>query len=152
MVTLRVSEEDPFRPLRLSSLFHFHHHLSARFSPFNVRRDTKMRVKTLEIRWHDSKPINACDFQPVPHKKARPATDRDFASQSYRLATAGDDNNVRVRFASYSLDLRELMRFGLGRCGWCIQTSSRRAWLPRQSRLARQRRRPIPHASNTWRR
>ena len=62
-------------------------------------RTKSMRVKTLEIRWHDSKPINACDFQPVPPKRARPPPDkeRDFASQSYRLATAGDDNNVRVR-------------------------------------------------------
>ncbi|KAH8112858.1 WD40 repeat-like protein [Phellopilus nigrolimitatus] len=55
-----------------------------------------MRVRTLEIRWHDSKPINACDFQPVPPKKARPANEKDFTSQQYRLATAGEDNNVRI--------------------------------------------------------
>ncbi|OCB91854.1 WD40 repeat-like protein [Sanghuangporus baumii] len=55
-----------------------------------------MRVRTLEIRWHDNKPINSCDFQPVPPKKARPANERDFTTQSYRLATAGEDNNVRV--------------------------------------------------------
>lgn len=57
-----------------------------------------MRVRTLEIRWHDSKPINSCDFQPVPPKKSRPANDNDFTQQAYRLATAGEDNNVRVRF------------------------------------------------------
>jgi len=55
-----------------------------------------MRVRTLEIRWHDSKPISTCDFQPVAFKKARPAQDKSFARQSYRLATGGEDNHVRV--------------------------------------------------------
>ncbi|KAG7095663.1 hypothetical protein E1B28_006382 [Marasmius oreades] len=67
-----------------------------------------MRFRTLEIRWHDSKAISSCDFQPVPvFKKARPpglgSSDiseqewvEKWASQSYRLATGGDDNNVRV--------------------------------------------------------
>ncbi|KAJ7729327.1 chromatin assembly complex protein [Mycena metata] len=76
-----------------------------------------MRFRTLEIRWHDSKPISSCDFQPVPFKKARPASsssntttgdkDKDerereqaerekWAAQAYRLATAGEDNHVRV--------------------------------------------------------
>ncbi|KAH9944928.1 WD40 repeat-like protein [Amylocystis lapponica] len=55
-----------------------------------------MRVRTLEIRWHDSKPISTCDFQPVPFKRARPAHDRSFAGQSYRLATGGEDNHVRL--------------------------------------------------------
>lgn len=58
-----------------------------------------MRVRTLEIRWHDSKPICTCDFQPSPYKKARPANEKDFVSQSYRLATGGEDNNVRVSIA-----------------------------------------------------
>ena len=56
-----------------------------------------MRVKTLEIRWHDSKPISTCDFQPVPFKKARPTQDKSYVSQSYKLATGGEDNHVRVR-------------------------------------------------------
>ncbi|KAJ7753884.1 chromatin assembly complex protein [Mycena olivaceomarginata] len=57
-----------------------------------------MRFRTLEIRWHDSKPISSCDFQPIPFKKARPSggDPRAFASQAYRLATAGEDNHVRV--------------------------------------------------------
>ncbi|KAJ7243567.1 hypothetical protein B0H12DRAFT_1130369 [Mycena haematopus] len=57
-----------------------------------------MRFRTLEIRWHDSKPIASCDFQPVPFKKARPnpPTAQGFAGQAYRLATAGEDNHVRV--------------------------------------------------------
>lgn len=55
-----------------------------------------MRVKTLEIRWHDSKPISTCDFQPVPFKKARPAQDKNFATQAYKLATGGEDNHVRL--------------------------------------------------------
>ncbi|KAK7042652.1 WD-repeats-region domain-containing protein [Favolaschia claudopus] len=56
-----------------------------------------MRYRTLEIRWHDSKPISSCDFQPVQFKKARPQGDpRAFASQAYRLATGGEDNHVRV--------------------------------------------------------
>lgn len=46
-----------------------------------------MRVRTLEIRWHDNKPISTSDFQPVPFKKARPAQEKHFATQSYRLAT-----------------------------------------------------------------
>ncbi|KAF8216296.1 WD40-repeat-containing domain protein [Mycena galopus ATCC 62051] len=52
-----------------------------------------MRFRTLEIRWHDSKPISSCDFQPLPFKKARAAP---FGTQAYRLATAGEDNHVRV--------------------------------------------------------
>ncbi|EIN14469.1 WD40 repeat-like protein [Punctularia strigosozonata HHB-11173 SS5] len=55
-----------------------------------------MRVKTLEIRWHDSKPISTCDFQPAPFKKARPTQDRAFALQAYKLATGGEDNHVRL--------------------------------------------------------
>ncbi|EMD36849.1 hypothetical protein CERSUDRAFT_114773 [Gelatoporia subvermispora B] len=55
-----------------------------------------MRVRTLEIRWHDSKPISTCDFQPIPFKKARPAQEKGFAAQSYRLATGGEDNHVRL--------------------------------------------------------
>ncbi|KAF8888867.1 WD40-repeat-containing domain protein [Infundibulicybe gibba] len=55
-----------------------------------------MRFRTLEIRWHDSKPISSCDFQPVPLKKARPTAAHLYAAQAYRLATAGEDNHVRV--------------------------------------------------------
>ncbi|KAF7986029.1 hypothetical protein HWV62_41380 [Athelia sp. TMB] len=57
-----------------------------------------MRFRTLEIRWHDSKPISTCDFQPVSFKKARPAVGQEmnFAAQSYRLATGGEDNHVRI--------------------------------------------------------
>ncbi|EJF59880.1 WD40 repeat-like protein [Dichomitus squalens LYAD-421 SS1] len=55
-----------------------------------------MRVRTLEIRWHDSKPISTCDFQPIPFKKARPAQDKQFPAQAYRLATGGEDNHVRL--------------------------------------------------------
>ncbi|KAG6918309.1 hypothetical protein DXG01_015401 [Tephrocybe rancida] len=57
-----------------------------------------MRFRTLEIRWHDSKPISTCDFQPVSFKKARPSAGQEkaFASHSYRLATGGEDNHVRV--------------------------------------------------------
>ncbi len=62
-----------------------------------------MRVRTLEIRWHDSKPISTCDFQPAFFKKARPSQDKAFAGQSYRLATGGEDNHVRVRIFSLVL-------------------------------------------------
>ncbi|KAF5384281.1 hypothetical protein D9615_003444 [Tricholomella constricta] len=57
-----------------------------------------MRFRTLEIRWHDSKPISTCDFQPVSFKKARPVAGQEkaFASHSYRLATGGEDNHVRI--------------------------------------------------------
>ncbi|OAX39297.1 WD40 repeat-like protein [Rhizopogon vinicolor AM-OR11-026] len=55
-----------------------------------------MRYRTLEIRWHDSKPISTCDFQPVAFKKARPTQEKNFAAQSYRLATGGEDNHVRI--------------------------------------------------------
>jgi chromatin assembly factor 1 subunit B len=62
-----------------------------------------MRFRTLEIRWHDSKPISTCDFQPVSFKKARPPVgqEQNFAGQSYRLATGGEDNHVRVRLVVY---------------------------------------------------
>jgi hypothetical protein len=56
----------------------------------------EMRFRTLEIRWHDSKPISSCDFQHIPFKKARPSAEKGFAGQSYRLATGGEDNHVRV--------------------------------------------------------
>ncbi|KIJ16430.1 hypothetical protein PAXINDRAFT_132381 [Paxillus involutus ATCC 200175] len=55
-----------------------------------------MRYRTLEIRWHDSKPISTCDFQPIPFKKARPSQEKSYASQTYRLATGGEDNHVRL--------------------------------------------------------
>lgn len=58
-----------------------------------------MRVKTLEIRWHDQKPISTCDFQPMPHaRKARQSKESQLSALCYRLATGGEDNNVRVRF------------------------------------------------------
>ncbi|KAL1704265.1 WD40-repeat-containing domain protein [Schizophyllum commune] len=52
-----------------------------------------MRFRTLEIRWHDSKPISSCDFQP---RRARSTQDKGQNAQSYRLATAGEDNHVRI--------------------------------------------------------
>ncbi|TFK73115.1 hypothetical protein BDN72DRAFT_814927 [Pluteus cervinus] len=57
-----------------------------------------MRFRTLEIRWHDSKPISTCDFQPITFKKARPQAGQDmnWPAQSYRLATGGEDNHVRI--------------------------------------------------------
>ncbi|KAF8810259.1 hypothetical protein BYT27DRAFT_7161899 [Phlegmacium glaucopus] len=57
-----------------------------------------MRFRTLEIRWHDSKPISTCDFQPVSYKKARPGAgqEKNFTTQAYRLATGGEDNHVRI--------------------------------------------------------
>ncbi|KZT43279.1 WD40 repeat-like protein [Sistotremastrum suecicum HHB10207 ss-3] len=53
-----------------------------------------VRVRTLEIRWHDSKPITTCDFQPRAFKKNR--TPADYATESYKLATGGEDNSIRV--------------------------------------------------------
>ncbi|KAH7910902.1 WD40-repeat-containing domain protein [Hygrophoropsis aurantiaca] len=55
-----------------------------------------MRYRTLEIGWHDSKPISTCDFQHIPFKKARPSLEKNYAGQSYRLATGGEDNHVRI--------------------------------------------------------
>ncbi|KAF8624744.1 hypothetical protein AX17_007075 [Amanita inopinata Kibby_2008] len=57
-----------------------------------------MRFRTLEIRWHDSKPISTCDFQPMAFKKARPPAgqEQNFAAHAYRLATGGEDNHVRL--------------------------------------------------------
>lgn len=62
----------------------------------------EMRVKCIEIHWHDGKPIATCDFQPVPFKKARPTAggERSFTRQTYKLATGGEDNHVRVRIIS----------------------------------------------------
>ncbi|KAH7100946.1 WD40 repeat-like protein [Auriculariales sp. MPI-PUGE-AT-0066] len=55
-----------------------------------------MRVKTLEIRWHDNKPVNSCDFQPNPAFLRRPRSGKEVQQAGYRLATAGEDNCVRV--------------------------------------------------------
>ena len=79
-----------------------------------------MRVRTLEIRWHDSKPISTCDFQPVAFKKARPVDDKHFVTQYYRLATGGEDNHVRV---SYRISLHRAMFHVSRSYGWCIRTS-----------------------------
>jgi chromatin assembly factor 1 subunit B len=62
-------------------------------------------VKTLEIRWHDSKPISSCNFQPRPLKRTRSthhigsqsgsgttfASHQTFAhpESCYKLATGG---------------------------------------------------------------
>ena len=88
---------------------------------------SEMRVRTLEIRWHDGKPISTCDFQPIPFKKARPPQDKGFTRQSYRLATGGEDNHVRVSrgcglSAPYDTQQRWTI-FSLNRYGWCIPTS-----------------------------
>ena len=105
-----------------------------------------MRVRTLEIRWHDSKPINSCDFQPVPPKKSRPANDNDFTQQAYRLATAGEDNNVRVCFVvvvclcttSMYLCVYVPMCVFVIRSGWSIRTCFLLAWLrERQPQISR---------------
>ena len=66
-----------------------------------------MRFRTLEIRWHDSKPISTCDFQPAPLKRARPPSgvpggEERYTGHSYRLATGGEDNHVRVCSSSFS--------------------------------------------------
>ena len=76
-----------------------------------------MRVRTLEIRWHDSKPISTCDFQPVPFKKARPAQDKQFPAQSYRLATGGEDNHVRVSVHVTPSSARDTQREGYATWG-----------------------------------
>ncbi|KAF8501284.1 WD40-repeat-containing domain protein [Gautieria morchelliformis] len=55
-----------------------------------------MRVRTLEIRWHDQKPISTCDFQPISASRKPRASREQIGSTSYRLATGGEDNNVRV--------------------------------------------------------
>ncbi len=84
-----------------------------------------MRFRTLEIRWHDSKPIATCDFQPVPFKRARPPAGNDdrFAGHSYRLATGGEDNHVRVclSLSFFFLFLSLLLFFfWMQRSGWSI--------------------------------
>ena len=75
----------------------------------SIRR-ANLRVKTLEIRWHDSKPISSCDFQPRPLKRTRsiqqaggsgsssgtPQPGAVFSESCYKLATGGEDNHVRV--------------------------------------------------------
>jgi len=81
----------------MASCFVSHHHLT-------------MRFRTLEIRWHDSKPISTCDFQPAPLRRARPPGEGEerYTSHSYRLATGGEDNHVRVGLISPSLLLSDL--------------------------------------------
>ncbi|KAG8896430.1 hypothetical protein FRB99_008891 [Tulasnella sp. 403] len=79
-----------------------------------------MRVRTLEIRWHNGDPIYACDFQPlsqaqlkkiiaprvVAHKENTSGSGTSNTpvlappshgiGQSFRFATGGSDNNVRI--------------------------------------------------------
>ncbi|KEP47025.1 chromatin assembly complex protein [Rhizoctonia solani 123E] len=78
-----------------------------------------VRVKTLEIRWHHSaeknysEPIYACDFQPLPANQLKKLVapriqqqgrekdkDKEVSGpgygQSFRMATGGGDNNIRV--------------------------------------------------------
>jgi chromatin assembly factor 1 subunit B len=72
-----------------------------------------MRTKTLEIRWHDTQPIFSSDSQPYPpHQLKRLLSQQQAgafpsgkekekevsaAGRSYRVATGGADNHVRVR-------------------------------------------------------
>lgn len=128
----RASERFGPRPkLEISSL---HPSLPPSLSPNLSSGD--MRVRTLEIRWHNGDPIYSCDFQPLPqsqlkktiaprivHKESStPSSDQKGAlppppppaaaassssssttntnygvGQSFRFATGGSDNNVRVR-------------------------------------------------------
>lgn len=83
-----------------------------------------MRTKTLEIRWHDTQPIFSSDSQPYPpHQLKRllgqqqqnqtgtpsaaagSSKDKDLTSagRSYRVATGGADNHVRVSDALRTL-------------------------------------------------
>jgi chromatin assembly factor 1 subunit B len=87
-----------------------------------------MRYRTLEIRWHESKPISTCDFQPVPFKKARPTQEKNFAAQSYRLATGGEDNHVRVSELSPSGTSNALTNTNGNRYGWYTRTFYRHLW------------------------
>lgn len=48
-----------------------------------------MLVKTLEIGWHEAKPIYSCDFQ---RRVVRTAT----GQVAHKFATAGADTHVRV--------------------------------------------------------
>jgi hypothetical protein len=100
-------------------------------------RRANLRVKTLEIRWHDSKPISSCDFQPRPLKRARPihqnlstsgsaaglGTTQNTSESCYKLATGGEDNNVRVSLYSINKHITNGSLSGLYyRYGWSIQT------------------------------
>lgn len=94
-----------------------------------------MRFRTLEIRWHDSKPISTCDFQPSSFKKARPQQQNGgdgmewaekWAEQKYRLATGGEDNHVRVRWGCPLFDWRAQL-FCAIRCGWCTRIYGQKA-------------------------
>ena len=66
----------------------------------NALPENATGTASTEIRWHDGKPISTCDFQPTPAKPGKARADKDpSAPTSYRLATGGEDNNVRVRCA-----------------------------------------------------
>ena len=81
-----------------------------------------MRFRTLEIRWHDSKPISTCDFQPISYKKARPGAghEKSYTTQAYRLASGGEDNHVRVS-AKDNVGVSRLNGFFGSRYGWSIR-------------------------------
>ena len=129
-----------------------------------------MRVRTLEIRWHDSKPISTCDFQSVPFKKARPAQDKQFPAQAYRFATGGEDNHVRVSALTPRSSARAAKREGCANSGDaamdgapehlapvpgrghvrspCAATATRRVPRDAQQALRRSERRPLQ--SERW--
>lgn len=123
--------------------------LSHYIHPSHPTSPLAMRVRTLEIRWHNGDPIYSCDFQPLPqsqlkktiaprivHKESStpssseqkatlpppppPPTAATSASassttntnygvgQSFRFATGGSDNNVRVRICVFAHPLLPL--------------------------------------------
>ncbi|WFC94016.1 Chromatin assembly factor 1 subunit [Malassezia brasiliensis] len=71
-----------------------------------------VRCVTFEIRWHDTLPIYSCAFQPIAPGRLAKVLDHNLGQgseaasethapilaggQSWRLATAGGDNNVRI--------------------------------------------------------
>lgn len=121
--------KEPLIPIRITTVSSCSFSCSAQDSSFYYYNPSlrsvvhsKMRYRTLEIRWHDSKPISTCDFQPVPFKKARPMQEKNFAAQSYRLATGGEDNHVRV--SEPTMASNALTNMDLKRYGWCTRTSS----------------------------
>ncbi|KAF8490195.1 WD40-repeat-containing domain protein [Gautieria morchelliformis] len=72
-----------------------------------------MRVRTLEIRWHDQKPISTCDFQPISASRKPRASREQIGSTSYRLATGGEAVAGRFLYALWFMAV--LFPLGLAR-------------------------------------
>ncbi|THH19341.1 hypothetical protein EW146_g1812 [Bondarzewia mesenterica] len=97
-ITLEDIDSEIRRPGGMSRIVGKLNELWAVVGAINAVHGGNARLSgTAEVSWAvvDEDGLNQI-VQPIPFKKARPAQDKNFARQSYRLATGGEDNHVRI--------------------------------------------------------